>query len=428
MIYYQNGSATNNLSREDLEAGLREAFGKLGEKHKVLAIPPDYTRLPSRAGELTEISWEYYGDRLTDILPALGTHTPMTDDQISHMFGKTPANLVRIHDWRNDVVTLGRVSAEIVEEVSEYKVHFDWPVQVNRLLVEGNFDLILSIGQVVPHEVVGMANYNKNVFVGTGGFEAINKSHYVGAVYGMERMMGRADTPVRRLFNYASENFAKQLPIVYVLTVVGVNKEGKQQTYGLFVGDDFAVFDVAAKLSLEVNFQMVEKPLKKVVVWLDPTEFKSTWLGNKSIYRTRMAIADGGELVVLAPALKEFGEDKEIDRLIRKYGYFGTPETLKAVEDNEELRNNLGAAAHLIHGSSEGRFSITYCPGKRAENLTREEIESVGFLWGDIDETMQKYNVQYLKEGFNSLPDGEEVYYISSPALGLWAYRDRFEY
>lgn len=428
MIYYQNGSATNNLSREDLEAGLREAFGKLGEKHKVLAIPPDYTRLPSRAGELTEISWEYYGDRLTDILPALGTHTPMTDDQISHMFGKTPANLVRIHDWRNDVVTLGRVSAEIVEEVSEYKVHFDWPVQVNRLLVEGNFDLILSIGQVVPHEVVGMANYNKNVFVGTGGFEAINKSHYVGAVYGMERMMGRADTPVRRLFNYASENFAKQLPIVYVLTVVGVNKEGKQQTYGLFVGDDFAVFDVAAKLSLEVNFQMVEKSLKKVVVWLDPTEFKSTWLGNKSIYRTRMAIADGGELVVLAPALKEFGEDKEIDRLIRKYGYFGTPETLKAVEDNEELRNNLGAAAHLIHGSSEGRFSITYCPGKGAENLTREEVESVGFRWGDIDETMQKYNFQHLKEGFNILPDGEEVYYISSPALGLWAHRDRFEY
>ncbi|HOI79695.1 MAG TPA: lactate racemase domain-containing protein [Petrimonas sp.] len=428
MIYYQNGSATNNLSREDLEAGLREAFGKLGEKHKVLAIPPDYTRLPSRAGELTEISWEYYGDRLTDILPALGTHTPMTDDQISHMFGKTPANLVRIHDWRNDVVTLGRVSAEIVEEVSEYKVHFDWPVQVNRLLVEGNFDLILSIGQVVPHEVVGMANYNKNVFVGTGGFEAINKSHYVGAVYGMERMMGRADTPVRRLFNYASENFAKQLPIVYVLTVVGVNKDGRQQTYGLFVGDDFTVFDVAAKLSLEVNFQMVEKPLKKVVVWLDPTEFKSTWLGNKSIYRTRMAIADGGELVVLAPALKEFGEDKEIDRLIRKYGYFGTPETLKAVEDNEELRNNLGAAAHLIHGSSEGRFSITYCPGKGAENLTREEIESVGFRWGDIDETMQKYNFQHLKEGFNILPDGEEVYFISSPALGLWAHRDRFEY
>ena len=428
MIYYQNGSATHNMSHKDLESGLREAFEKLGEKRKVLAIPPDYTRFPSRAGELTEITWEYYGDKLTDILPALGTHTPMTEEQIAHMFGKTPRNLIRVHDWRNDVVTLGRVSAEIVEEVSEYKVHFDWPVQVNRLLVEGNFDLILSIGQVVPHEVVGMANYNKNVLVGTGGFEAINKSHYIGAVYGMERMMGRADTPVRKLFNYASKQFASHLPIIYVLTVVGVNKEGKQQTYGLFVGDDFDVFDIAAKLSLEVNFQMVDKPLKKVLVWLDPTEFKSTWLGNKSIYRTRMAIADDGELIVLAPALVEFGEDKEIDRLIRKYGYFGTPNTLKAVEDNEELRNNLGAAAHLIHGSSEGRFSITYCPGKKSENLSREEIENVGFQYADIDETMEKYNFQHMKEGFNTLPNGEEIYYISSPALGLWAHRDRFEY
>lgn len=428
MIYYQNGSAEHNLSRKDLETGLREALDKLGERRKVLAIPPDYTRLPSRSGELTEIAWEYYGNKLTDILPALGTHTPMTDEQIAHMFGKTPRNLFRVHDWRNDVTTLGRISKEIVEEVSENKVHFDWPVQVNKLLVDGNFDLILSIGQVVPHEVVGMANYNKNVFVGTGGAEAINKSHYVGAVYGMERMMGRADTPVRKLFNYASENFARHLPILYVLTVVGVNSDGKQQTYGLLVGDDFDVFDKAAKLSLEVNFQMVEKPLKKVLVWLDPSEFKSTWLGNKSIYRTRMAIADGGELIVLAPALKEFGEDKEIDRLIRKYGYFGTPKTLQAVDDNEELRNNLGAAAHLIHGSSEGRFSITYCPGKEPENLTRQEIENVGFRYADIDEMMQKYSFQHLKEGFNTLPNGEEIYYISSPALGLWAHRDRFEY
>jgi nickel-dependent lactate racemase len=426
MIYYQNGSPQNNLSNDDLRSGLNEALNKLGERKKVLAIPPDYTRLPSRAGELTEIAWKYYGERLTDILPALGTHSPMTDEQIDHMFGETPRNLFRIHDWRHDVVTLGEVPAAYVKQVSEGKVDFSWPAQVNRLLVEGNFDLILSIGQVVPHEVVGMANYNKNIFVGTGGIEGINKSHFVGAVYGMERMMGRSDTPVRKIFNYASEHFASHLPIIYVLTVVGVNKEGDQQTYGLFVGDDLSVFDLAARLSLEVNFEMVEKPLKKVIVWLDPTEFKSTWLGNKSIYRTRMAIADGGELIVIAPALKEFGEDKEIDRLIRKYGYHGTEHTLKAVNENEELRNNLSAAAHLIHGSSEGRFTITYCPGKSSENLTKEEIESVGFRWDDIDRVMKTYRIETLKNGFNTLPDGEEIFFISNPALGLWAHRDRF--
>jgi len=428
MIYYENGSTETNLTAEDLKQGLIEAFEKMGPKQKVLAIPPDYTRLPSRAGELTEFSWQYFGDKLTDVLPALGTHTPMTDKQISHMFGNTPRNLFRDHDWRNDVITLGIVPAEFIEEVSEGAVNYDWPAQVNKLLVEGNFDLILSIGQVVPHEVVGMANYNKNVFVGTGGSEGINKSHFIGAAYGMEKMMGRADTPVRKVFNYASENFATQLPIVYVQTVVGLNDEGNLQTYGLFIGDDFSVFDKAAKLSLQVNFEMVEKPLKKVVVWLDPSEFKSTWLGNKSVYRTRMALADDGELIVLAPALKEFGEDKQIDVLIRKYGYFGTPHTLKLVEENEDLRNNLGAAAHLIHGSSEGRFSITYCPGKEKENLTQKEIESVGFKYADYDEMTAKYNPEKLKDGFNILPDGEEIFYISNPAIGLWAYKDRFDY
>ena len=428
MLYFEKGSTTANFSAEDLKQGLFEALEKMGTKNKVLAIPPDYTRLPSRSGELTEFAWQYYGSKLTDILPALGTHTPMTKGQIDHMFGSTPKTLFREHDWRNDVVTLGTVPSEFVKEVSEGAVDYSWPAQVNKLLIEGNFDLILSIGQVVPHEVVGMANYNKNIFVGTGGTEGINKSHFIGAAYGMEKMMGRANTPVRKIFNYASEHFAAELPIMYVQTVVGLNKQGKLQTYGLFIGDDFSVFDKAAKLSIQVNFEMLEKPIKKAVVWLDPKEFKSTWLGNKSIYRTRMALADDAELIVLAPELVEFGEDKQIDKLIRKYGYYGTPHTLKMVADNEDLQNNLGAAAHLIHGSSEGRFSITYCPGKRDINLTKKEIESVGFNYADYDEMTAKYNLGELVDGFNTMPDGEEIFYVSNPAIGLWAYKDRFEY
>ena len=429
MLYYEIGSTELELNSEDLKKGLFEALEKMGKRHKVLAIPPDYTRLPSRAGELTEFAWQFYGDALTDVLPALGTHSPMTEHQISHMFGTLPASLIREHDWRNDVVTVGTVPAEFVKEVSGGAVEFPWPAQVNKLLVEGDFDLILSIGQVVPHEVVGMANYNKNIFVGTGGVEGINKSHFVGAAYGMERMMGHADTPVRRIFNYASEHFTQHLPIVYVQTVVGLDKkDGIVKTRGMFIGDDYEVFDKAAQLALLVNFDLLEKPLKKIVVYLDPTEFKSTWLGNKSVYRTRMAIADEGELIILAPALKEFGEDKEIDRLIRKYGYFGTPQTLKACDENEELRNNLSAAAHLIHGSSEGRFSITYCPGKDPENLTRAEIESVGFNYADIDEVSAKYDPKKLRDGYCIMPDGEEIFYISNPALGLWAFKDKFKY
>ena len=422
MIYYERGSEDDILGSDDLKQGLHTALDKLGKRNRVLAIPPDFTRFHSQAGLLTDHTYGYYREALTDILPALGTHFPMTDAEKEEMFPNVPSGLFRVHDWRNDVVTAGYVPGEYVEKITEGAINYAWPAQLNKLIWEGGHDLVLSIGQVVPHEVIGMANYNKNIFVGTGGAEGINKSHFVGAVFGMERVMGRADNPVRRLLNYASENFTKNLPIVYVHTVIGREDSGKLVTRGLFIGDDEEVFIKAADLSLKVNFTMLDNPLKKVVVYLDPSEFKSTWLGNKSIYRTRMALADDGELIVLAPGLREFGEDPEIDRLIRKYGYRGTPETLKATEENQELKDNLSAAAHLIHGSSEDRFSITYCPGQ----LTREEIESVNFKYAVLDDVIEKYNPDKLKDGFNTMPGGEEIYYISNPAVGLWAYKERF--
>lgn len=421
-LYFATGTPELEMSPDDLRAGLKAALDKLGPRRKVLILPPDYTRFHSRAGELTRYAWDYYGDAVQAILPALGTHFAMEEKEIAHMFPGVPGSLFRVHDWRRDVVTLGKVPAAYLREVSEGRVDYDWPAQVNRLLVEGGFDLILSIGQVVPHEVIGMANYNKNVFVGTGGAEGINKSHFLGAAYGMERIMGRADTPVRRVLNYASEHFAAHLPLVYVHTVVGRAGNGTLAARGLFVGDGPRCFTDAADLSLKVNFQMLEQPLKKVVVWLDPSEFKSTWLGNKSIYRTRMAMADGGELIVLAPGLRQFGEDPQIDVLIRKYGYRGTPTTLEAVKENADLAGNLSAAAHLIHGSSEGRFAVTYCPG----SLTRAEIEGAGFRFGDLQAMRTRYNPEKLKEGVNRLADGEEIYFISNPAIGLWAYRGRF--
>jgi len=421
-LFFAAGSADTEMSEAEVRAGLREALGKLGERKRVVVVPPDFTRFHSKAGELTEMAWEFYGDALVDVLPALGTHTPMTDAQIATMFGETPRELFRVHDWRRDIVTLGEVPGEFVREVSEGKVEYSWPAQVNKLLRDGGHDLILSIGQVVPHEVVGMANGSKNIFIGTGGVMGIHRSHFLGAVYGMERMMGRADTPVRRVLNYASEHFGEQLPqIVYVQTVVNKNAAGELVMRGLFIGDDNECFELAAALSLECNFLMMDREIKKAVVFLDPDEFHSTWLGNKSVYRTRMALADGAELIVLAPGVREFGEDKTIDTLIRRYGYCGTPATLEAVKTDAELAANLSAAAHLIHGSSEGRFGIRYCPGE----LTRAEIEGVGYDFGELAEYSAKYDPAVLVDGWNVV-DGEEIFYVSNPGLGLWAYRGRF--
>jgi len=250
----------------------------------------------------------------------------------------------------------------------------------------------------------------------------INSSHMLGAFYGMERMMGRDFTPVRKVFDYAEEHFLKALPLSYVLTVTTA-PGGNIHTHGLYIGQKRKMFEQAVAHAQRKNLTFMDEAPLKVVVYLDENEFKTTWLGNKSIYRTRMMIADGGDLIVLAPGVAGFGEDKEIDCLIRKYGYAGRENIIRACEKNEDLRENLSAAAHLIHGSSDGRFSVTYC----TQCLTKEEVESVHYNYLPYKEAIFRYNPAVLTDGYNTLSDGEEIYYISNPALGLWVNKSKFD-
>ncbi|NLL35015.1 MAG: DUF2088 domain-containing protein [Clostridiales bacterium] len=383
---------------------------------KILILPPDITRFHSGAGIITQYIYQLLHDTCEiDILPALGTHTPMTEDECSLMYGDIPYERFIAHNWRTDIVKLGEVPAEFVSEVSEGLVNEAFDVEVNKLIMDPSYDLILSIGQVVPHEVVGMANYSKNVFVGCGGSNMINSSHMLGAFYGLERLMGKDHSPVRKVFDYAESNFIKDLPLTYILTVMAPY-EDKQGMYGIFIGRERKYFEQAVELSRQKNIIFTDEPYKKVVVYLDEQEFRSTWLGNKAVYRTRMAIADDGDLIVLAPGVNKFGEDEEIDALIRKYGYVGRLNILKLVEEHDDLKNNLSAAAHLIHGSSDSRFRITYC----TKHLTKEEVESVGFNYIPYDDAVKLYNLETLTDGMNTLESGEEIFYISNPALGLW--------
>lgn len=409
---------TDQELREILSRTLAPVRGTL---KKLLLLPPDYTRLHSNAGRITWHIWDMLKDECEiDILPALGTHVPVTREEAAAMFGDIPYERFKVHSWRTDVEKIGVVPGEYVAEISEGMVSDPIDVEVNRLLLDPSYDLILSIGQVVPHEVVGMANRNKNIFVGCGGSSMINSSHMLGAFYGLERIMGRDHTPVRDVFDYAETHFLQQIPLEYLLTVTTA-PGGHIQTHGLMIGRDRVYFEKAVALAQEKNLNLVDRPFQTCVVLLDEKEFKSTWLGNKSVYRTRMAMADGGELIVLAPGVEKFGEDPAIDALIRKYGYAGREKTIENVGKYADLRANLSAAAHMIHGSGDGRFHITYCP----RHLTRQEVEGVHYGYAPYDEMVKKYDPAKLKDGWNTV-DGQEIYYISNPALGLWADRKKF--
>ncbi len=416
-IWYKKGSAATEINDRDLNQCLQAVIAALpAGARKILLIPPDFSRFHSGAGEICSRLYQLLAPRAAvEILPALGTHRPMTAGEIKTMFPGVPSDLVRVHDWRNGLALMGEIPGTRLAELSGGKVDYKVRVEIDQLAAEGGHDAIISVGQIVPHEVIGMAGGNKNILVGTGGPDIINKSHFLGAVCNMETIMGHIESPVRTLLNEAEDRYLKHLPIRYILTVRSKNDAGKLVTRGLFAGDTRDCYLAAAQLSQQVNIIRVP-PLPKVVVYLDPGEFKSTWLGNKAIYRTRMAIADKGELLILAPGLVEFGEAEVNERMIRKYGYHGTPATLRYVAEDPELRESLGAAAHLIHGSSEGRFTITYAPG----GLDRQAIEAAGFQYTDLAAAMQRYNPERLQDGFNTMPDGERIYYISNPALGLW--------
>ncbi|MBR2634882.1 MAG: DUF2088 domain-containing protein [Clostridia bacterium] len=415
-------TSENGISDAELAEAIRRSVeGK--QPKKVLLLPPDHTRLYSGAGKICSLYYNYFKDICpVDVMPALGTHEAMSPEACRMFFGEDiPYERILVHNWKKDMVKIGEVPAEFVSEVSEGLVRDKIDVEVNRRLVSGEYDLILSIGQVVPHEVVGMANYSKNIFVGCGGNSMINSSHMLGAFYGMERIMGKDFSPVRKVFDYAEEHFISHIPLTYVLTVT-TNTGDDVHIHGLYIGRERSLFEKAVAHSQEKNLNYLDKPIQKAVVFLDGREFKSTWLGNKSIYRTRMAIADGGELLVLAPEVEKFGEDPENDRLIRKYGYVGRERVLKLVEENEDLKQNLSVAAHLIHGSSDGRFRITYATRK----VSKEEVEGVNFSYMPYEEAVKKYDPAVLKDGEQTVC-GEKIFYISNPALGLWATKDKIQ-
>ncbi len=389
---------------------------------RVLLLPPDITRAHSGAGKLTEILYNLFSESAeVHVIPTLGQHVPHTPDENQRMFGSIPEERIHAHDWRDGCVKVGEVPADFVQEATKGAANWSIPITLNRMLMEEKWDLILNVGHVVPHEVLGFANHNKNYFIGLGGKDLICAAHMAAACCGIENNLGTLTTPVRACFDKAEADFLGHLPDVYVQIVMARHDDGVLTQTGLYVGDDKDTYLQAAKQSRQQNITVLDQPLKKVVCVMQGDEFYSTWVANKAVYRTRMALADDGELIIIAPGLKRFGEQPEVDAIIRKYGYCGTPKVMEHYREDPMLQDFAHATAHLIHGSSEGRFTITYAPGQ----LSKEEIESVNFRYADINETLNKYPIDKLKEGENTLSDGEKIFFIPTPSAGLWATKEK---
>jgi nickel-dependent lactate racemase len=414
----ESSALTEQQIRDAVTRLLEEARTRIRrELKRVLLLPPDLTRAHSGAGKITELLYQALPGCHVAVIPTLGQHVPHTEAENRWMFGSIPNSQIHAHDWRNGVSHVGVIPASMVAETTGGKANWEIPVDLNSMLIDEPWDLIINVGHVVPHEVLGFANHNKNYFIGLGGKETICASHIAAAVYGVENNLGCLITPLRACYNWAEEQYLGHLPDVYLQIVMRRDEQNKLVTSGIYVGDDLDTYLQAARASRAQNITTFDKPIKKVVAVMQADEFRSTWVGNKAVYRTRMVIADGGELLVLAPGLERFGEQPDVDALIRKYGYTGTERVLRLYKTEADMQAIPHAVAHLIHGSSEGRFNITYAPG----HLTQKEIEGVGYQYADLKQMQERYSPEKMREGWNTMPDGEEVFYISTPSAGLWA-------
>jgi nickel-dependent lactate racemase len=406
-----------------MEQTVAEARRRICAKPKrVLLLPPDITRMHSGAGRLTEMLYRLFSDEAdVHVIPTLGQHVPHSPEENRQMFGSIPNERIHAHDWRGDCVEVGEIPARFVDEATQGAADWAMPIVLNRMLMEEPWDLIINVGHVVPHEVLGFANHNKNYFIGLGGKDLICAAHMAAAACGIENNLGNLITPVRACFNRAEDEYLGKLPDLYLQVVLARNDRDQLVHTGVYVGDDLETYLGAARQSREENITVLDEPIQKIVCVMQGDEFFSTWVANKSVYRTRMALANGGELIVIAPGLKRFGEQEDVDAFIRKYGYVGTPRVMEQYARNADMQDLAHATAHLMHGSSEGRFSITYAPG----HLSKQEIEGVNFRYADIGETIARYRPNQCKQGWNTTADGERYYFIPTPSAGLWATREK---
>ncbi len=345
----------HGLDLSTLTEIVHQALDVIQPGERVLAIIPDKTR-DDNTHQLFPVASEFLNKRgvaLFDALVAQGTHPPMSESQkLSKIGGAGFSGQLFDHRWDQpeELITLGELSAETVSDLTDGLISQAVPVSLNKLLAPGIYDTVIVFGATVPHEVAGFAGGAKYFFPGVAGPELTHTTHWLGALAGIENIIGRVDTPTRRLIEAATDLVPAR--IISLNTVVSRN-DGELVTYALFAGDIREAFRRATEVSRRVHIRYTDRKYKRVVALLDP-HYDELWVGGKASYKLGAIIEEGGELIIYAPHLTKLSETH--GALIEKYGYAPLESVRDMLGVSPELRENLCIAAHLAHVAYAGRL------------------------------------------------------------------------
>jgi nickel-dependent lactate racemase len=343
------------MDLSSLTAIIQQALDVIQPGERVLAIIPDKTR-DDNTHQLFPIANEFLNKRGVasfDALVAQGTHPPMSQSQKLSKIGLANfSGQLFDHRWdeADELIKLGDLSPETVHDLTGGLIDQAVPVSINKLLAPGIYDTVLVFGATVPHEVAGFAGGAKYFFPGVAGPELTHTTHWLGALAGIENIIGQVETPTRRLIEAAADLIPAR--IISLNSVVS-RHDGELVTYALFTGDIREAFRRAAEVSREVHIRYTGRKYKSVVALLDP-HYDELWVGGKASYKLGAIIEEGGELIIYAPHLTKLSETH--GALIEKYGYAPLESVRDMLGVSQELRENLCIAAHLAHVAYAGRL------------------------------------------------------------------------
>lgn len=375
-----------SLDQPTLAAIVERALDAAQPGERVLAIIPDKTR-DDNTHVLFPIASEFLSRRgvaAFDALVAQGTHPPMSQSQKLSKIGCDEfSGQLFDHRWDDpeELITLGELSVETVRELTNGLIETGVPVSINKLLGPGIYDTVLVFGATVPHEVAGFAGGAKYFFPGVAGPELTHTTHWLGALAGIENIIGRVDTPTRRLIEAATDLIDAR--IISLNTVVSRRSDDELMTYALYTGDIREAFRRAAEVSRQVHIRYTGRKYKRVIALLDP-HYDELWVGGKASYKLGAIIEEGGELIIYAPHLTRLSETH--GALIEKYGYAPLESVRDMLGVSQELRENLCIAAHLAHVAYEGRFKITMATGLDEETCRRVNLGYMDYRGFEIRE------------------------------------------
>lgn len=317
---------------------------------------------------------------------------------------------------------VGEIPADVVREACGGLIEDPLPLTLPALFNAETWDGVVNLEAVVPNDLLGFTGPPQNRWLGLAGREFLNAASRIALLSGWENNIANLVAPLRQCLFWADKNcWPANLPRLDIAVVWGDNFRNERSPIGFYAGVGEEAYLQAALLSRQHNVTVVEEGLQRVVAFFPGLRFASLWDVQQLLPRLAMCLADGGELILLAPGIERLAADDAPLAVYRRTGYLGAAELRERQRTDPELGNEPWLATHLLNGSTNGRSKIYHA----LDGIDAETLRALNLWPMELEETLFRYRPAKAKAGWNITNEGEKFFFIPDPTAGLWSTKKR---